>query len=150
MGASLKKSGHVVVLPRRFRSRDYETYSLHVTIHHNFSADFPESTTKMSELEWTLVETPPSAEFAQLHFFSIKKSQGDEPIEFRITVYEYSTRNKASMRFFAQADKQVNQNTAPFTPFGWGRTLLDALSECVKSIYRFPYEEPRQSGPQKS
>jgi hypothetical protein len=94
----------------------------------------------MSDIEWTLVETSPSDEFAQLHFFSIKKSQGDQAIEFRITVYEYCTHNKLSMRFFAQADKQVNQKTAPFTPFGWGRTLLEALSDCVKSISRFPYE----------
>ncbi|HYR90019.1 MAG TPA: hypothetical protein VE422_38465 [Terriglobia bacterium] len=96
----------------------------------------------MSELEWTFVETSPSDEFAQLHFFSIKKPHGDQPVEFRITVYEYSTRNKLSMRFFAQADKEVNQKTAAFVPFGWGQTLLAALSECVKSIYRFPYEGP--------
>jgi hypothetical protein len=35
------------------------------------------------------------------------------------------------MRFFAQADKQTNQRTAPFTPVGWGSTLLKALTECV-------------------
>jgi len=90
--------------------------------------------------EWHLIETQPADEFAQLHLFSIKKSQGDQAIEFQITVYEYANRNKLSMRFFAQADKQVNQKTAPFTPFGWGPTLLNALSECVKSINRFPYE----------
>src|SRR3989442_13927483 len=94
----------------------------------------------MSDIEWTLVETSPSDEFAQLHFFSMKKSQGDQSIEFRITVYQYCTHNKLSMRFFAQADKEVNQKTAPFTPFGWCRTLLDALSESVKSILRFPSE----------
>jgi hypothetical protein len=107
---------------------------------HTFRSNLYRHITKMSELEWTFVDTPPSDEFAQLHFFSIKKPEGDQPIEFRITVYEYSTHNKLSMRFYALADKQVNQKTAPFTPFGWGRTLLDALSECVKSIYRFPYE----------
>ena len=90
--------------------------------------------------EWQLIETQPSDEFAQLHWFSLKRYQGDQSVEFRIAVYEYATRNKLSMRFFAQADKQVNQKTAPFTPFGWGPTLLEALSECVKSIYRFPYE----------
>ena len=46
------------------------------------------------------------------------------------------------MRFFAQADKQTNQNTAPFTPIGWGSTLLKALSECIRAIHRFPYEGP--------
>jgi hypothetical protein len=44
------------------------------------------------------------------------------------------------MRFFAQADKQTNQKSAPFTPTGWGESLLQALSECVRAIHRFPYE----------
>jgi hypothetical protein len=46
------------------------------------------------------------------------------------------------MRFLAQADKQTNQNTAPYTPAGWGPGLLKALSECIRSIPRFPYESP--------
>jgi hypothetical protein len=46
------------------------------------------------------------------------------------------------MLFFAQADKQTNQKTAPFTPCGWGDTMLKALSECIQSIQRFPYEGP--------
>src|SRR5437667_383725 len=90
--------------------------------------------------EWHFIETQPSDEFAQLHWFSLKRNQDDQAVEFRIAVYEYASLNKLSMRFFAQADKQVNQKTAPFTPFGWGSTLLEALSECVKSINRFPYE----------
>ena len=90
--------------------------------------------------EWVFAETQPSDELAQLHFFSINKCQGDQTIEFRITVREYAAPNKLSMRFFAEADKQVNQKTAPFTPFGWGPTLLEALSECVKGIQRFQYE----------
>jgi hypothetical protein len=90
--------------------------------------------------EWTFAETKPSEELAQLHFFSMKKRQGDEEIEFRIAVYEYATRNHLSMRFFAQADKEVNQKTAAFTPFGWGPSLLVALTECMQSIHRFPYE----------
>jgi hypothetical protein len=44
------------------------------------------------------------------------------------------------MRFFAQADKQLNQEAAPFLPFGWGDSLLEALRECVSSIRRFPYQ----------
>jgi hypothetical protein len=46
------------------------------------------------------------------------------------------------MAFFAQADEQTNQKTAPFTPTGWGSTLLKALSECVQAIHKFPYEGP--------
>ena len=44
------------------------------------------------------------------------------------------------MRFLAQADKQTNQKTAPYTPTGWGPSLLQALAECVQGIRRFPYE----------
>ena len=90
--------------------------------------------------EWTFAEMEPDQELAQLRFFSVKKRQDGQAIEFRITVYEYTNRNKLSMRFFAEADKQTNQKTAPFTPFGWGETLLEALRECVVTIQRFPYE----------
>lgn len=89
--------------------------------------------------EWAYAAEP-SEELAQLHFFSLKKRQPDGDIEFTITVREYATRNEQLMRFFAQADKQTNQKTAPFTPTGWGETLLEALHECVKAIHRFPYE----------
>jgi hypothetical protein len=44
------------------------------------------------------------------------------------------------MHFFAQADKLTNQKTAPYRPTGWGKTMLEALSECVKAIDRFPFE----------
>jgi hypothetical protein len=77
---------------------------------------------------------------AQLHFFSVNKKQDGKVIEFRITVKEYATPNKLSMRFYAEADKQTNQKTAPYTPNGWGQTLLQALGDCVKAIERFPYE----------
>jgi len=45
-----------------------------------------------------------------------------------------------AMRFLAQADKQTNQKTAPYTPMGWGSSLLQALAECMKGIRKFPYE----------
>jgi len=90
--------------------------------------------------DWTYAQTHPSDELAQLHFFCVKKEQQGRTIEFNITVREYATRNAQNMRFFAQADKQTNQRTAPFTPIGWGETLLGALSECIQGIHRFPYE----------
>jgi hypothetical protein len=31
-------------------------------------------------------------------------------------------------------------STAPFTPNGWGASLFEALSGCIREIYRFPYE----------
>ena len=53
---------------------------------------------------------------------------------------EYITPKEPTMHFFAQADRQTNQKTAPYTPCGWGKTMLEALSECVRAINRFPYE----------
>jgi hypothetical protein len=44
------------------------------------------------------------------------------------------------MLFYAQADKQTNQKTVPYTPVGWGRTLLEALADCIRAIHKFPYE----------
>src|SRR5262245_6821728 len=93
--------------------------------------------------EWEFAQTDPSDELAQLHFFSMKKKQPGGEIEFQIMVREYVTHGEnRSMRFFAEANRQTNQSVAPFTPTGWGSTLLKALSECVKAIHRFPYEGP--------
>lgn len=95
--------------------------------------------------DWVYAQSDPAEELAQLHFFSIKKRQPGGEIEFMITVREYAERNQQAMKFFAQADKQVNQKTAPLTPFGWGSTLLGALGECLKVIRSYPYEgEERQ------
>ena len=91
--------------------------------------------------EWTFASSDPTEELAQLHVFSILIPQGDQTIEFRITVYEYAVPNHLSMRFYAIADKQTNQKTAAFTPCGWGMTLLEALSLCVKAARLFPYED---------
>jgi hypothetical protein len=90
--------------------------------------------------EWTFAQSDPADELAQLHFYSVNKRQGDQVIEFRITVKEFATPNRLAMRFYAQADKQTNQKTAAYTPNGWGSTLLQALADCVKAIQRFPYE----------
>ena len=90
--------------------------------------------------EWTFAQLGKGDELAQLHFFSINKHQGDQVIEFRITVKEYAIPNHLNMRFYAEADKQTNQKTAPYTPNGWGTTLLQALGDCVKAIERFAYE----------
>ncbi len=68
----------------------------------------------------------------------MRKRQPGGDIEFRLTVREYATRADESMRFFAEADKQANQETAPFTPCGWGSTLLKALAEWIQAVHRFP------------
>jgi hypothetical protein len=92
--------------------------------------------------EWGFAQTSPDDQLAKLHFFSMKTRQALGEIEFRITVYEYVTPKDPSLTFFAVADKQTNQKTVPYTPSGWGRNILDALSDCMKAVRRFPYEGP--------
>ncbi len=90
--------------------------------------------------EWGFAQTQVNEELAQLYYFSMKKHQPGAEIEFVITVKEFITPREPTMHFFAQADKETNQNTAPYRPCGWGKTMLEALSECVRAIHRFPYE----------
>lgn len=90
--------------------------------------------------EWGFAQTHVSQQLAQLHLFSVTKTQPDGDVEFVVTVKEYITPKEPTMHFFAQADKMTNQKTAPYRPNGWGKTILEALSECVKAINRFPYE----------
>ena len=90
--------------------------------------------------EWVYAQIDPAEELAQLHYFSFKKHQPDGEIEFVITVKEFASRNALQMRFYAQADKEVNQKTAPFRPFGWGDSLLRALSECMDAIRQSTYD----------
>jgi hypothetical protein len=90
--------------------------------------------------EWVHAQKDPAEELAELHFFSFKKRQLETEIEFVITVKEFATRNVAQMRFYAQADKEVNQRTASFRPFGWGDSLLAALTECIRAIRQNSYE----------
>jgi hypothetical protein len=90
--------------------------------------------------DWVYAQRDPAEELAQLHYFSFKKDQPEGKIEFVITVKEFASRNALQMRFYAQADQEVNQGAAPFRPFGWGDSLLDALSECMRSIRQHHYE----------
>jgi hypothetical protein len=90
--------------------------------------------------EWTYVETEPSEHFCHIHYFGLTKRQDGVDIDFVIAVKEYVNPPDPAMKFLAQADKQTNQKTAPYTPMGWGPTLAMALYECVKAIRRFPYE----------
>ena len=90
--------------------------------------------------EWELAQSHPSEKLAKLHHFSVTKQEAGGDVEFRIEIKEFICGENQMMRFYAQADKQTNQRTAPFTPCGWGSSLLKALDECIKAIHRFPYE----------
>ena len=92
--------------------------------------------------EWGFAQISPSDHLAHLHMFSVCKKHARGEVEMVITVREYITPKDPELLFFAQADKETNQLTAPYRPTGWGRTLLDALSECVKAVHRFPYQGP--------
>ena len=92
-------------------------------------------------MEWHFTQTSPSEELARLHYFSVKKRQPDGDVDFRITVKEYAVPSAGQrLRFLAQADKHVNQKTAPLLPSGWGDSMWEALEGCLRLIRGFPYE----------
>ncbi|MGC2331013.1 MAG: hypothetical protein WA581_06150 [Candidatus Acidiferrales bacterium] len=92
--------------------------------------------------EWHYAQGDLSDELAQLSFYSMKKHQDGREIEFRITVCEYAVQPAGQhARFFAEADKHVNQKLAAILPHGWGHSVLEALSDCMRMIRQFPYDE---------
>jgi hypothetical protein len=90
--------------------------------------------------EWAYAQAKHSEKLARIHHFSVCKQQDGKEIEFVITVKEYSKPPNGKLRFFALADKQTNQESAPYTPSGWGETLLTALADCITEVNRFPYQ----------
>jgi hypothetical protein len=91
--------------------------------------------------DWMYVQENTSEQLAQLHYFSFLKRQQGSEIPFRITVKEFAAPPPGQhVRFFAEADKPLNQRTASFVPCGWGNSLYAALGDCVRLIRQFPYE----------
>lgn len=91
--------------------------------------------------DWHFAQSDRSEELAQIHLFSMKKHQEGGSVEFRITVREFAAPPPGhSLRFFAEADKTVNQKTAAILPSGWGDSVLKALADCMRMIRQFPYE----------
>jgi hypothetical protein len=93
--------------------------------------------------EWAYAQSKPTEKLARLYHFSVMKQQDGAEIEFQITVKEYATPTDRRMRFLALADKETNQESAPYTPCGWGETLISALSDCLRELNRFPYQGKR-------
>jgi hypothetical protein len=89
--------------------------------------------------DWEFAQADPEQQLAKLHHFSMCTKQESGEVEFTITVKEFLTPKDPAMGFFAQADKQTNQGVAPYTPVGWGKTLLAALAQCMREVERFPY-----------
>jgi hypothetical protein len=90
--------------------------------------------------EWAYAQAKKLEKLARLHTFVMCKQQDGKEIEFVITVKEFAAPPDGRLRFFAQADKQTNQELAPYTPSGWGETLLTALADCIVEVNRFPYQ----------
>jgi len=92
--------------------------------------------------EWPYLQKDPAEELSQVHFFSVVKRQQAGDVTFRITVKEFAAPPPGQrLRFFAEADKPVNQKTASFVPCGWGSSVFTALGDCLRLIRQFPYEE---------
>ena len=91
--------------------------------------------------DWVYIQAEPGEQLMQLHYFSIVKKQPGRDVLFSITVKEFAVPPPGQrVRFFAEADKPVNQKSGCFTPCGWGNTLFSALGDCVRLIRQFPYE----------
>jgi hypothetical protein len=91
--------------------------------------------------DWDYIHADSAEQLTRLHHFSIVKRQGSNNVTFAITVKEFAVPPPGQrMRFYAEADKTVNQKSASFLPCGWGTTLSSALGDCVKLIREFPYE----------
>ena len=90
--------------------------------------------------DWPYAQEKPTERLCKIEHFSMLKPHTGGDVEFLITVRENVNPPDPAMRFLAQADKQTNQKTAPYTPTGWGSSLLQALAECMKGIRKFPYE----------
>jgi len=89
--------------------------------------------------DWEFAQANQEQQLAKLHHFSMCTKQDCGDVEFTITVKEFLTPKDPAMGFFAQADKQTNQEVVPYTPVGWGKTMLAALAQCMREVERFPY-----------
>jgi hypothetical protein len=96
--------------------------------------------------EWNYAQENPAERLCRIERYGVMKTYAGGEEEFVITVREYVNPPDPAMRFLAQADKQVNQKTAAYTPTGWGSSLLEALAECLKAIRKFPYEPAETAG----
>ncbi len=91
--------------------------------------------------DWEYMHADSAEQLMRLHHFSIVKQQAGGNVIFAITVKEFAVPPPGQrMRFYAEADRPVNQRAASFVPCGWGSSLFSALGDCVRLIREFPYE----------
>ena len=95
--------------------------------------------------DWVHIQAVSGEQLMQLHHFSIVKQQPGGNITFAITVKEFATPPPGQrLRFYAEADKPVNQKSAALVPCGWGSSIFSALGDCVRMIREFPYEGEKE------
>jgi hypothetical protein len=91
--------------------------------------------------DWVHIQANSAEQLTQLHHFSMVKQTTGGSVTFAITVKEFATPPPGQrLRFYAEADKAVNQKAASFVPCGWGTSIFSALGDCVRLIRQFPYE----------
>ncbi len=94
--------------------------------------------------DWVHLQANSVEQLTQLHHFTIVKPQASGNVTFAITVKEFATPPPGQrLRFFAEADKPVNQETRSLFPCGWGSSIFSALGDCVRMIREFPMRERR-------
>jgi hypothetical protein len=92
--------------------------------------------------DWIHLQAVSAEQLMQLHHFSIVKQQAGGNVTFTIIVKEFATPPPGQrLRFYAEADKPVNQKAASFVPCGWGSSIFSALGDCVRMIREFPYDD---------
>ncbi len=91
--------------------------------------------------EWKMLQKDPSEALAKIHNFAFTKQHAGGEIEARITVKEFASAKTTDMKFYACADVELNQKTMPFKPCGWGESLFCALSDCIRNLRRFDFEQ---------
>jgi hypothetical protein len=98
--------------------------------------------------DWVHLQANSAEQLMQLHYFSFVKVQPSGDVIFAITVKEFAVPPPGQrLRFYAEADKAVNQKTASFVPCGWGPSIFSALGDCVRLIRQFPYEGEERTAP---
>ncbi len=98
--------------------------------------------------DWVYIQAEPGEQLMQLHHFSIVRPHSGGKVTFQIIIKEFAVPPPGQrLRFYAEADKPVNQKTAPFVPCGWGSSIFSALGDCVRLIRQFPYEGEEAATP---
>jgi hypothetical protein len=98
--------------------------------------------------DWEYIHADSAEQLMRLHHFSIVKQQAGGNVTFAILVKEFAVPPPGQrVRFYAEANKAVNQRAASFVPCGWGSSLFSALGDCVRLIREFPYEGEEHAAP---